>query len=213
MHPIKLKIELQHAPVKIVRKVLVPDNLNMWQVHLVIQLSMGWQNAHLFEFKDKMRNPEISIAIEHHEEFNFGFTPRPAIKLNPDKADLRKIFVETNKSSPFFYWYDFGDDWMHKISFLKVSKKDLADYNGVPTCLEASGACPPEDCGGVWGYAHLLKALADKKYPDHNDLKEWLSITQGGSFDPDFVDIETMNKHLETLMFSEDWNDCPKDIY
>lgn len=35
-----------------------------------------------------------------------------------------------------------------------------------------SGACPPEDCGGPWGYGNLLAALSDPTHEDHDDLSE-----------------------------------------
>jgi hypothetical protein len=46
--------------------------------------------------------------------------------------------------------------------------------------IEVSGRCPPEDCGGPWGYAEMLEAIADPKHECHADLTEWI----GDDFDP-----------------------------
>ena len=62
-------------------------------------------------------------------------------------------------------------------------------------CLAGSRACPPEDCGGIWGYAELLKALKNKKHPEHRSMKEWL----GPSFDPEFFDVATTSNWLRKL--------------
>jgi hypothetical protein len=56
-------------------------------------------------------------------------------------------------------------------------------------------ACPPEDCGGVWGYANLLEALENPKHRDHARLKEWI----GGSFDAEDFDLESTNRRLQQL--------------
>jgi Plasmid pRiA4b ORF-3-like protein len=35
-------------------------------------------------------------------------------------------------------------------------------------------ACPPEDCGGVWGYEHLREVLADPADEEHEEMLQWL---------------------------------------
>src|SRR5262249_4936275 len=93
----------------------------------------------------------------------------------------------------FRYTYDFGDNWRHTIQVEKV----LAPAAGerYPKCVKGKRACPPEDCGGVWGYAELLEALADPKHKRHEELKEWV----GGEFDPEAFDIEAVNDELQAL--------------
>jgi len=52
--------------------------------------------------------------------------------------------------------------------------------------------CPPEDCGGVWGYAEMLEIL---KQPDHEEYEsnlEWL----GDEFDPEYFNKDEVNKWL-----------------
>ena len=64
-----------------------------------------------------------------------------------------------------------------------------------PVCLAGERACPPDDCGGVWGYADLLEALADPKHPEH----EWLTEWAGGPIDPEAFDRDEVNKQLARL--------------
>jgi hypothetical protein len=56
-------------------------------------------------------------------------------------------------------------------------------------------ACPPEDCGGIWGYYDFLKAIQDPKHEEHESMLEWV----GGGFDPDEFDMNTINRKLNDL--------------
>jgi hypothetical protein len=97
------------------------------------------------------------------------------------------------EKSRFRYEYDFGDDWQHDILLEKV----LPAAPGVtyPVCLKGKRACPPEDCGGVWGYAELLETLADPESEEHEEMLEWL----GGEIDPEEFDIGEVNRLLAHL--------------
>ena len=64
-----------------------------------------------------------------------------------------------------------------------------------PVCLAGKRACPPEDCGGIWGYAQLLEALSDPQHLEHEEMCEW----QGGSLDPEAFDLEEINQRLHSL--------------
>ncbi|MDZ7605492.1 MAG: plasmid pRiA4b ORF-3 family protein [Cyclobacteriaceae bacterium] len=88
----------------------------------------------------------------------------------PEKTSLEKEFQFLRSSRPFYYTYDFGDNWTHKITFLKIGVADLEVFSGVPLLVEASGACPPEDVGGPWGYENFLEALSDREAPGAQGL-------------------------------------------
>ena len=62
-------------------------------------------------------------------------------------------------------------------------------------CLTGKRACPPEDCGGIWGYASVLEAIRDPKHPEHDEMLEWV----GGEFDPDLLDLDEVNRELQRL--------------
>lgn len=64
-----------------------------------------------------------------------------------------------------------------------------------PVCLKGQGACPPEDVGGVWGYASFLEAMADPAHPEHDEYVQWV----GDKFDPAVFDLEETNAALQRI--------------
>ncbi|NJM68340.1 MAG: tyrosine-type recombinase/integrase [Acaryochloris sp. RU_4_1] len=98
-----------------------------------------------------------------------------------------------NELFTFTYLYDFGDMWQHEITVEKrLASEPGKDY---PVCLAGKRACPPEDCGGDWGYAHLLKVLKNRRHPEYRERKEWV----GKRFDPEAFDLEEVNQALREL--------------
>jgi hypothetical protein len=63
-----------------------------------------------------------------------------------------------------------------------------------PLCLEGARACPPEDCGGVWGYADFLDAIGNKKHEQHEEVLEWR-----GPFDPEVFDAGKATKTMRKV--------------
>ena len=91
------------------------------------------------------------------------------------------------------YTYDFGDGWDHTIRLEAVLPR--ADDAPRVRCTAGRRACPPEDVGGVPGFAVLLDVLADpaaaRRDPELADLLEWLESLYGGEgFDPAAFDVE-----------------------
>ena len=66
----------------------------------------------------------------------------------------------------------------------------------VAACIAGANACPPEDCGGPWGYAALLEVLADPAHPEHAERLEWL----GGGFDPAHFDRDAVNAAINPVL-------------
>ncbi len=64
-----------------------------------------------------------------------------------------------------------------------------------PRCLAGKRACPPEDVGGIWGYADFLAAIRDPEHPEHDELLEWA----GGGFDLEAFDLEAINRQLARM--------------
>ncbi len=90
----------------------------------------------------------------------------------------------------FGYDYDFGDNWEHIVAV----EKTFAPVAGqtYPACVDGKRNCPPEDCGGVWGYAELLEILADPAHPEREERLEWL----GEDFDPEEFDVSVADRRL-----------------
>jgi Plasmid pRiA4b ORF-3-like protein len=141
-----LKITLDDVKPAVVRRIEVPLGIRLDRLHLTIQAAMGWTNSHLYE----LRAGDVGWS-----------TPYPDADWSGDFLDARKAklggVLEDIGKKKLVYLYDFGDGWEHKI---KVER--LADPEpGVlyPRLIQVSGRCPPEDCGGPWGYAELLEAI------------------------------------------------------
>lgn len=88
-------------------------------------------------------------------------------------------------------WYDFGDDWFHTLKVERVADSEPGAI--YPRCLGGARACPPEDCGGPWGYQNLLKVVTNPKHPEHEEMLEWI----GGEWDAEAFDLDAVNKGIE----------------
>lgn len=110
-----------------------------------------------------------------------------------DEQPVKLSKIITGGKFKFFYTYDFGDSWEHEVLAEKMLTAETdSDY---PTCIKAKRACPPEDCGGTWGYQEFLEAIKDPEHPEHEPLLEWV----GGSFDPEDTELDEINTLLKTI--------------
>lgn len=207
--PLKLKIALQDLPHKCNRTLLVPENINMRQLHFLIQESFGWLNAHLFEFKDAKWKSTVSVGMPDDVEMEWIGPP----KQDAHKVKLKETFLDANKAKVFWYWYDFGDDWWHRISFLKVSQSDLKNYQEIPLCIKAEGKCPPEDIGGPWGYTDFLDAIKDKKHPEHYEYGEWCGLEEDEVYNKNEVEMEKINILFKKFYASKEWKAKTYGLY
>jgi len=174
----ELKVELQGIEPPIWRVLQVPSRTNLFKFHGILQQAMGWTNSHLHLFEvDGKRYGEPSA--------DWGFEV-----IDSRKMTLEKIF--SGGKTSFLYEYDLGDRWRHEITLLgTVETEEL----GKPKCMAGARACPPEDCGGVIGYYHLLVALSDPDHEDHDTMLEWV----GGKFDHGAFDVAAVDRALKRL--------------
>jgi hypothetical protein len=160
----QLKITLRDIKPSIWRRVQVESSTTLSQLHLIIQAAMGWYNYHLHSF---------SI-----EGVNYGI-PEPNYGLDiRDENKVKLGSVVKCEKSKFFYIYDFGDSWEHYILVEKILPKDLKVSS--PLCIKAKRACPPEDCGGAWGYIEFLEAIQN---PTHPEFAILIFVDEVNSFD------------------------------
>ncbi|SRR5581483_3870355 len=174
----QLKITLRGSRPPIWRRIQVRGNTSLAKLHDIIQIVMGWTNSHLHQF-------QIGEKYYSDPQFDLDFTASERGK------SLDRLGLAPQKH--FRYEYDFGDGWDHDILVEKIlAPEPDAHY---PRCLKGKLACPPEDCGGIWGYYGLLETIKDPHHPDHKDMLEWL----GGDFDPDALDLDIVNKQLHSV--------------
>ncbi len=182
----QLKIELQGAKPPIWRRVLVPGNITLEQLHGVIQLCMGWTDSHLHQF---IINRTCYCLPDDDD---FWQTSRPKNEAKYTLQDLEK------KIQPRFqYIYDFGDNWMHQITVEKIVPAQ--EGRAFPILITGRRACPPEDVGGIHGYMHLLEVLSDPENDQFEEMTDWLDVD---FFDPAQFgkeDIAVINAGLKEL--------------
>lgn len=176
----RFKIILQETAPPIWRRIETKD-VELATLHGLIQTAMGWTNTHLHQF-------EIAGARYTDPRFmtgdfdDFGAVDYSGIRI----GDL------ASKHGPKLrmgYEYDFGDDWRHEVVLEKVTQSEPgAKY---PRCIDGERACPPEDIGGVFGFADYVEAIANPTHSAHRELLEW-----NGPFDPARFDAAQATRRM-----------------
>ncbi|MCS7036776.1 MAG: plasmid pRiA4b ORF-3 family protein [Saprospiraceae bacterium] len=182
-----LEIVLKDISPKIYRRVLVPDNLTFSDLHDVIQASMGWDNAHLYQFivgrgSIYIGPPPLEYDLAYDDD---GWEDGSQIEIS-------QILCEPKVS--VIYEYDMGDSWMHQVTVKKVL--DPEPGKTYPWLVEGKRACPPEDCGGVLGYYDIVEAMEQPSSEAYQEYVEWL----GGEYDPEYFgeeDIQETNRFFQ----------------
>ena len=179
---LQLKIALRHITPLIWRRVLVPDDLTPGDLHYVIYRAMGWDGSHMHDFR-----------------FGGGFKPviyagtmavqegGPTIR-HEDAVTLAQLIKR--KGQVFTYEYDFGDGWQHRVLVEKMIPLESSML--LPVCVAGARTCPPEDCGGVPGYARVLRVLQEAVSEDDRRFRDWV-----GKSDPEHFDLDEINRRLQ----------------
>ena len=166
------------------REVQVPADLTLSDLHAVIQTSMGWFTSHLHQFYVDRRGDHYGPPSPWGDDFLEDYT------------GMRMDQFLQGPGDKLLYEYDFGDGWEHTIKLKKI----LVPEDGMkyPRCLKSKGACPPEDCGGPWGFDEFKAAMANKKHSQHRDMVEWY----GAQYDPmDSPSAAQITKELQSENF------------
>ncbi len=177
----QLKITLRGSKPPIWRRLVVPADIKLSVLHAVIQTAMGWHGVHLHCFDINgltFQSPDPEVFTEDNAE---------------DERQYQLCDLVNAPKAKFSYQYDFGDDWQHNI----VVEKIIPASAQPPTmaCLAGKGRCPPEDCGGIHGYYHLLEVLRNPHHPEFKDLSEWI----GEIPDPDDFDCAKVSVLLSSI--------------
>lgn len=163
---------------------MINSDILLVDLHRIIQTTMGWTNSHLHLFSD-------GIFEYSPKEFEVENTKNSRI------VRLDKILKE--EKSKINYEYDFGDGWEHDLILEKILTPD--NQLQVPKCIAGKRNCPPEDCGGIWGYSDMLEILKQTDHEEYESYLEWL----GGNFDPEYFDMDDINERLKKKDFGCIW--------
>ena len=163
-------VELRGVRPLIWRRLLVPSDMNLTQLHQVLQCAMGWKNKHSYTFESATSVP---------------------LSLSWPNESVGKVFSAIEGT--LIYLYDPGDGWEHEVTLDERLPCDADRDHAV--CLAGERACPPEDCGGVPGYADVLKAIQKTNDKRYSELREWTGMT----FDPLAFSVDEVNRSLARL--------------
>lgn len=180
----RLRIAIDEVTPAVVRCVEVPLDIRLDDLHFVLQIAVGWQNCHPFEFR-------IDGADEHNRWGLVDKDDPVSSPLPAERATLADLLRHERKS--FCYDYVFGEDWSHTVEVEAILPSDAG--TGYPRLVSAQGRCPPADIGGAMGYETYLRAIADPLHLNHEGMREW----DDADFDPHIVDEAAIRANLENL--------------
>ncbi len=181
----QLKITLRGIRPPIWRRIEVPSDITLGELSPVLEAAMGWLGGHLHMY-------DI-------DGVTYG-SPDPDWDTDElDEGEFRLSAVLPFVESKMRFDYDFGDGWVHNIVVEAINPVEAAVL--YPRCLAGKRACPPEDCGGVPGYANILEVIADPNNPDHADLRDFVPL----DYDPEHFDVAETDVDMRSERPLEGW--------
>ncbi|MGW5576269.1 plasmid pRiA4b ORF-3 family protein [Micromonospora chokoriensis] len=174
----QIKVGLRGAKPPIWRRLELPADTSLATLHDIIQVAFGWNGSHLHVFETEYG--DFGVA-----DRELGYRAEAPVTLEQ---------VASGVGDRFRYTYDFGDSWEHEIVVEKVLPRQAIAY---PRCTGGRRAAPPDDCGGVWGYAELVEVLGDPGHPDHGDRLEWFGLASAADFQPARFDAAEITQALQ----------------
>jgi Plasmid pRiA4b ORF-3-like protein len=161
------------------RRVLIPAAYSLDRVHAVIQAAMGWQNYHMHAF----RLGDVSYGRPDPDDV-LGFLDETGVRLGDLAATADRIEYE----------YDFGDSWEHELVIeARTTAQDGSIY---PACLAGEGACPPEDCGGSYGFEEFKAIITGPPSTERDEMLQWA----GGDYDPARFNLTAANTAVAAVL-------------
>jgi len=169
-----IKVTLLRTSPLVWRRILVPRDITLRQLHRTLQTVMGWTDSHLHQFalpRQKFAGPSYGVGTK---------------VANENRTELGELIGTVG--ARLLYEYDFGDGWQHELVLEEIL---LGDESFQQMCVAGKRCCPPEDCGGPQGFAELIEALGDANHAGHREVGEWL-----GDFVPESFSVEDINRKL-----------------
>jgi hypothetical protein len=160
------------------RRLQLRADTRLDHLHEMIVAAFGWEDYHMHVFAsgpDELGVPDPELRFTDERRVSLG-------QLIGGVGDRLR------------YTYDFGDDWQHEIVVEELLDADPEIH--YPLLVAAKGACPPEDCGGPWGYAELKEILADPSHEQHQEMLDWLGLDNPSAFDPNALATDQIEEEL-----------------
>lgn len=198
----QLQISLNETNPQVWRNFKINSHVTFHQLHIAIQIVMGWRNCHPYEFETlmvpyNMSENERLLLIQSESRKVYKIVPEiednyfDNNNLTPSNS-IEIIDVLTEINSEIAYNYDFGDAWEHVIKVENIIENEILLS---PQCINGAMCCPPENCGGIYGFNNLLTIITNRKNPKFNETIKWL----GNKFNPNAFNLLKVNKLLSLI--------------
>ena len=178
-----LGVRLKDSPVEVYREVVVPSNIHLPHLCELLLRAMGWEGYHFYEMQKGDDLYASKESIREYKGWNNG-EPDPTKYHDYTCYILHQLLRQPGDS--FEFRYDLGDDWKHEVTLLEKAKWEPRQHPDFYV-IGGEGGCPPEDVGGVGGYAYVLDLLEhpDKDPEEAESYLRWLPE----GFDPHYFDL------------------------
>jgi hypothetical protein len=176
----ELEVSLRHVTPRVWRRLRVPSECGLDELHRVLQAVMGWEDAHLHAFE--VGEERYGVPDPDWDDADLQ-----------DESQVRLGDVAPAVGARLLYGYDFGDGWEHDVVVRAVGP--LPAGESASRVLDGGGACPPEDVGGPPGYEQFVEAMGDPRHPEHVTYADWA----GRTWDPHAVDLDRHDAAVRAL--------------
>ncbi len=187
----RLIIDIRLSEIKdpvVWRKVAIPVEITFHELHKIAQAAMGWENQHLYSFKENPRSRFMTVVSPFAEEF--GINGKGVSASEVLWSYLNQFALPDKPRNKLYYEYDYGDCWLHEIDVLELDRSD----HTLVEILDGGGACPPENCGGLPGYQRTKDYLNGNMSAD--EYYNWMTAADAEDFDVDYFDIEEIQMRM-----------------
>jgi hypothetical protein len=181
-----LRIELEGSEPLVWRELEIPSSLSLASLAQAILLAMGWDEDHLHQFIGKNRDCYSTSSND----------PGGSLFSNTkDGSRYSVVQLLTRKGSSIKFEYDYGDSWCHTVKLTEVAEYTEGEAK-VIRLTGGANACPPDDCGGIYRYRHLVELMQDK--PRSGELSEFYDW-MGSKWDPAYFPMKEAAKAVNRM--------------
>jgi len=126
MRTSRLRVTMREVEPLVERVIDVPAAITLDDLHVVLQVALGWTDSHLHQFCTDHATYAVPFESWDHAEAQVDERGVPL-------SSLPMCFV---------YAYDLGDGWEHDIAI-------LGRGGDLPGCVDGKGACPPRTAAAL----------------------------------------------------------------
>jgi hypothetical protein len=178
---LEVRVVLLDSVPEIWRLLEIRSPMALDQVHEVLQLVFGWEDAHLHRFTTGDPFAPLRPVDGEIPEVQ-QWLPGQECEEQEDRPEedctLDEMLVLGSGGA--FYEYDFGDSWLHRLEL--VSRRPADEDSAQARLIDGARRGPLENSGGFPGYEEIMDALADPSHPVHAQHSGWVAGVTGSRY-------------------------------